>query len=100
MSVIRSEKISSTDENLAAVSEVEPVFRDYARSDMANLRRPASLPSSTETALEPSAEASVNNINSLIQRVAAPSTASAFNSAETLSASLIAPDRAGGPMRA
>ena len=73
MSVIRSEKISSTDENLAAVSEVEPVFRDYARSDMANLRRPASLPSSTERALEPSAEASVNNINSLIQRVAAPS---------------------------
>jgi chemotaxis protein histidine kinase CheA len=73
MSVIRSEKISSTDENLAAVSEVEPVFRDYARSDMANLRRPASLPSSTETALEPSTEASVNNINSLIQRVAAPS---------------------------
>jgi len=73
MSVIRSEKILSTDENLAAVSEVEPVFRDYARSDMANLRRPASLPSSTETALEPSTEASVNNINSLIQRVAAPS---------------------------
>src|SRR5438045_9534753 len=73
MSVIRSEKISSTDENLAAVSEVEPVFRDYARSDMANLRRPASLPSSTETALEPSTEASGNNINSLIQRVAGPS---------------------------
>jgi hypothetical protein len=73
MSVIRSEKISSTDENLAAVSEVEAGIRDYARSDMANLRRPASLPSSTETALEPSTEASVNNINSLIQRVAAPS---------------------------
>jgi hypothetical protein len=68
MSVISSEKIL---ENLAAVSEVEAGIRDFVRSDMA--RRPATLPSSIETALESSTEASVNNISSLIQRVAGPS---------------------------
>jgi hypothetical protein len=72
---IRSEKIESTeaDSNLAAVSEVEAGIRDFVRNDIAYLRRPASGPSIAETALEPSAEATVNSVNSLIQRVAGTS---------------------------
>jgi hypothetical protein len=73
MSAIPSEKILSPEESLAAVSKVEAGIRDFVRSDMAHLRRPARLPSSPETALEPSTEASVSNINSLIERVAGPS---------------------------
>jgi hypothetical protein len=73
----RSEKVESTevDSNLAAVSEVEAGIRDFVRNDVAYLRRPApGVPgSSTETALEPSHEATVNNVNSLIQRVAGTS---------------------------
>ena len=74
---IRSEKVESTevDSNLAAVSEVEAGIRDFVRNDVAYLRRPASgvVSSSTETALEPNHEATVNNVNSLIQRVAGTS---------------------------
>jgi hypothetical protein len=72
---IRSEKVESTevDSNLAAVSEVEAGIRDFVRNDIAYLRRPASGPSIAETTLEPSAEATVNNVNSLIQRVAGTS---------------------------
>jgi hypothetical protein len=77
MNVIRSEKIESTEEdtNLAAVTEVEAGIRDFVRNDVAYLRRPAAgLTSSAETpALEPSTEATVNNVNSLIQRVAGTS---------------------------
>jgi hypothetical protein len=78
MNVIRSEKIESTevDPNVAAVSEVEAGIRDFVRNDVAYLRRPApGMPSSADTAttLEPSAEATVNNVNSLIQRVAGTS---------------------------
>src|SRR5205814_3969291 len=73
MNPIRSEKISTIEEDLAAVAEVEAGIRDFVRGDVANLRRPASLPCSTDTALEPSTEAAVNNINSLIERVAGPS---------------------------
>ena len=72
MNAIPSEKISPIEENLAAVAEVEAGIRDFVRSDVANLRRPASRASTTDTALEPT-EASVNNINSLIERVAEPS---------------------------
>jgi hypothetical protein len=61
------------DSNLAAVSEVEAGIRDFVRNDIAYLRRPASGPAIAETALEPSAEATVNNVNSLIQRVAGTS---------------------------
>jgi hypothetical protein len=76
---IRSEKIESTedDSNLAAVSEVEAGIRDFVRNDVAYLRRPA--PASTETALEPNGEATVNNVNSLIQRVAGTSLAEIEN---------------------
>jgi hypothetical protein len=74
---IRSETIEPTEEadnNLAAVSEVEAGIRDFVRNDIAYLRRPAVA--SPETApLDASAEATVNNVNSLIQRVAGTSLA-------------------------
>ena len=70
---IRSEKVESTetDPNLAAVSEVEAGIRDFVRNDVAYLRRPPTL--TPEPTLEPSTEATVNNVNSLIQRVAGTS---------------------------
>ena len=75
---IRSEQVESTedvvDSNLAAVSEVEAGIRDFVRNDIAYLRRPSVT--SPETApLDASAEATVNNVNSLIQRVAGTSLA-------------------------
>jgi hypothetical protein len=77
MNVIRSEKLEGTetevDGNFAAASEVEAGIRDFVRNDVAYLRRPGNA-GATEPppvpALEPSAEAAVNNVNSLIQRVA------------------------------
>src|SRR6185312_12586495 len=70
---IRSEQVESTEEvvdsNLAAVSEVEAGIRDFVRNDIAYLRRPMSL-NTAEPALDPGAEATVTNVNSLIQRVA------------------------------
>jgi hypothetical protein len=76
MNVTRSEKVESTevDSNLAAVSEVEAGIRDFVRNDVAYLRRPApGLLSTTESGLEPNHETTVNNVNSLIQRVAGTS---------------------------
>jgi hypothetical protein len=74
---IRSETVEPTEEvdsNLAAVSEVEAGIRDFVRNDIAYLRRPAVA--SPETApLDASAEATVSNVNSLIQRVAGTSLA-------------------------
>ena len=73
---IRSEQLESSepDSELAAVSEVEAGIRDFVRNDIAYLRRPApGVPSSTDVALEPNQEATVNNVNSLIQRVAGTS---------------------------
>ncbi len=55
--------------DLAAVSEVEAGIRDFVRNDIAYLRRPMSL-NAAEPALDPGAEATVTNVNSLIQRVA------------------------------
>src|SRR5260370_709029 len=76
---IRSEEIESTadvdvDSNLAAVTEVEAGVPDFVRNNIAYLRRqPVANP---ETApLEPNTEATVNNVNSLIQRVAGTSLA-------------------------
>ena len=73
MNAIFFEKVESTDveTNLATVSEVEAGIRDFVRKDVAHLRRPASGGDSTER--EPSAEATVNNVNSLIQRIAGTS---------------------------
>ena len=80
MSAIRSERVESTeveDPNIAAVSEVEAGIRDFVRNDIAYLRRPAST---TDTPpLDSSAEATVNNVNSLIQRVAGTSLAEIEN---------------------
>jgi hypothetical protein len=73
---IRPEQTETTEEvenDLAAVTEVEAGIRDFVRNDIAYLRRP---PIAAETApLDPSAEATVNNVNSLIQRVAGTSLA-------------------------
>ena len=69
------DKIEPTeaDPNLAAVSEVEAGIREFVRNDIAYLRRPATA---AETApLDANAEATVNNVNSLIQRVAGTSLA-------------------------
>jgi len=80
MSILRSEKTEATegevDNNLAAVTEVEAGIRDFVRNDIAYLRRPATTTvntGSTEPALDSSAEATVNNVNSLIHRVAGTS---------------------------
>jgi len=78
MTAIRSEKLESTesteeDSNHAAVSEVEAGIRDFVRNDIAYLRRAPSMLSGSEAQLEPIAEATVNNVNSLIQRVAGTS---------------------------
>ena len=63
------EKIDLSEEqsNLAAVSDVEAGIRDFVRNDVANLRR------SIDIVAEQSSEVSVNNVNSLIQRVAGAS---------------------------
>ncbi len=77
----RSTAVESTstepevDSNLAAVSEVEAGIRDFVRNDIAYLRRPPGMLNADDPALEPSAEATVTNVNSLIQRVAGTSLA-------------------------
>ena len=73
----RAEQIEENvdmDENDAAVSDVEEGIRDFVRNDIAYLRRPPVL--SPETApIDSNAEATANNVNSLIQRVAGTSLA-------------------------
>jgi hypothetical protein len=77
----RSEQVeleSEVDNNLAAVSDVEAGIREFVRNDIAYLRRsPASAaePRTAAEPLEPNTEATVNNVNSLIQRVAGTSLA-------------------------
>jgi hypothetical protein len=79
MNVIRPEKLEGADAevdgNFAAASEVEAGIRDFVRNDVAYLRRPVAggtveSPPPAPAALEASADAAVNNVNSLIQRVA------------------------------
>lgn len=86
MSANLSEKVDSieSDNNLAAVSEVEAGIRDFVRNDVAYLRRPAAgtpaadVPAATvDTAAN--ADATVSNVNSLIQRVAGTSLAEIEN---------------------
>ena len=71
---IRSDQVEATaevDDDIAAVSEVEAGIREFVRNDIAYLRRPAAA---AETAtLDANSEATVNNVNSLIQRVAGTS---------------------------
>jgi hypothetical protein len=77
MNAIRSERIeelepeAEADTEFAAASEVEDGIRDFVRNDIAYLRRPAVM-NNTES-LEPGAEAAVNNVNTLIQRVSGTS---------------------------
>ncbi|SDO83811.1 hypothetical protein [Afipia sp. GAS231] len=74
---IRSEEIepnTEVDSNLAAVSEVEAGIRDFVRNDIAYLRRPPATAAET-VPLDATAEATVNSVNSLIQRVAGTSLA-------------------------
>ena len=73
MPKIDSTENTEVDDNLAAVSEVEAGIRDFVRNDIAYLRRPMAMNTAPEAPLEPSAEATVNNVNSLIQRVAGTS---------------------------
>ena len=78
MTAIRSEKMESieVDSSLDAVSEVEAGIRDFVRNDIAYLRRaPPGALDNGEVLIEPNAEATVNNVNSLIQRVAGTSLA-------------------------
>jgi len=82
MNVIRPEKIESTEEDsdLAAASEVEAGIRDFVRNDIAYLRRPTpSMVAGTDAPVDPNAEATVNSVNSLIQRVAGTSLAEIEN---------------------
>ena len=87
MNAIHSEKPEALteDSDLAAVSEVEAGIRDFVRNDVAYLRRPAAgVVSSTpatpsELPLDSSTEATVNSVNSLIQRVAGTSLAEIEN---------------------
>ena len=94
MNAIRPEKIESIedDTNVDTVSDVEAGIRDFVRNDIAYLRRPAPgiqgsgevtpeprVEAKPEVKLEPTQEATVNNVNSLIQRVAGTSLAEIEN---------------------
>ena len=82
MNAIRSEKIESIEEdtNIDAGSEVEAGIRDFVRNDIAYLRRPTppSMVGATEVP-DAAADATVTNVNSLIQRVAGTSLAEIEN---------------------
>jgi hypothetical protein len=69
--VENSEQIED-DKNLAAVSEVEAGIRDFVRKDIAYLRRPVA-PAGTDVPVDTLAEASVNSVSTLVQRVAGAS---------------------------
>src|SRR4029079_11548183 len=67
----RSEQVETIDpdSNLAAVSEVEAGIREFVRNDIAYLRRPGVSTLSENH----DQDATVTNVNSLIQRVAGAS---------------------------
>ena len=66
----RVDSTEMDDGNVDAVNEVEAGIRDFVRNDIAYLRRPN--PANPEVQ-EPTHEATVSNVNSLIQRVAGAS---------------------------
>lgn len=71
----RAEEIEEVvDVDNAAVSQVEDGIREFVRNDIAYLRRPQ-VASPDTAPVDPNAEATVNNVNSLIQRVAGTSLA-------------------------
>jgi len=72
---IRSEHIEPVEPEVDAdhaASDVEEGIREFVRNDVAYLRRPVAV-SAPEATLDPNAEATVNNVNSLIHRVAGTS---------------------------
>src|SRR6516225_7214619 len=71
MNVIRQVDAEEAEMEGGAASEVEAGIRDFVRNDVAYLRRPMA----NENGLDANAEATVNNVNSLIQRVAGTSLA-------------------------
>ena len=79
MNAIRPDKIEGTETemsaDLAAVSEVEAGIRDFVRNDIAYLRRPGGTNGADPALVDVSNDAAVNNVNSLIQRVAGTSLA-------------------------
>jgi hypothetical protein len=77
----RPEPVESTepDSGLAAASEVEAGIRDFVRNDVAYLRRPVPGQVVSDSPLEANHEATVNSVNSLIQRVAGTSLAEIEN---------------------
>jgi hypothetical protein len=71
----RAEQIEETEmDDHNAASEVEDGIREFVRNDIAYLRRPP-IPSPDTVPMDSNAEATVNNVNSLIQRVAGTSLA-------------------------
>ena len=74
MNFVNTEKLEGEEgSDFAAASEVEAGIRDFVRNDVAYLRRPTpGLSGVAEPSLQSNAEP-VNNINSLIQRVAGTS---------------------------
>ncbi len=75
MNSIVSGKIEAVEEdaNLAAVSDVEAGIRDFVRNDIAYLRRPTPGLIPSDQPLDTNSDATVSNVNSLIQRVAGAS---------------------------
>ena len=81
MNAIRSEKIEALEEdtNIDAGSEVEAGIRDFVRNDIAYLRRPTPSMVGGTDVTDTTADATVTNVNSLIQRVAGTSLAEIEN---------------------
>ncbi len=81
MNAVPSEKPETTEENtdlsannISAVTEVEAGIRDFVRNDVAYLRRPGPGQTTAAPPLDSAdSDATVKNVNSLIQRVAGTS---------------------------
>ncbi len=71
MNAVQPERhdVTETNADLNAVSDVEAGIRDFVRNDIAYLRR-APAAQAADGVLDSAAEATVNNANTLIQRVA------------------------------
>jgi hypothetical protein len=81
MNAIRPEKIESIENeaNVDTVSDVEAGIRDFVRNDIAYLRRPVPNMGGGNDVAEATADATVTNVNTLIQRVAGSSLAEIEN---------------------
>lgn len=77
MNAIPSEKFETKaiDGSGVAAADVEAGIREFVRNDVAYLRRPLHNAAIDDALDDASAEATVNNVNSLIQRVAGASLA-------------------------